>query len=117
MKLLLAGLVALAFTSCAPDFSRPSLRPVLIKLSEPAKVGETVSLQGRYLGSKENGVVLFNADSSGATGVSSAGTDVVSWSASEIQVRVPLNVRPGGNFIFVSVGGVLSNGMVYSITK
>jgi hypothetical protein len=118
MKLLLVGIVALlAFTSCAPDLNRPTLRPVIIKLSEPAKVGETVTIQGRYLGSKENGVVLFNADSSGATGVSSASTDVVSWSASEIQVRVPLNTRPGGNFIFVSVGGVLSNGMAYSITK
>jgi hypothetical protein len=118
MKLLLVGIVALlAFTACTPDLNRPTLRPVIIKLSEPAKVGETVTIQGRYLGSKENGVVLFNADSNGATGVSSAVSDVVSWSASEIQVRVPLNTRPGGNFIFVSVGGVLSNGMAYSITK
>ncbi len=118
MKLLLVGFVALlALTSCAPDLNRPTLRPVIIKLSEPAKIGETVTIQGRYLGSKENGAVLFNADSNGNAGVSSAASDVVSWTASEIQVRVPINVRPGGNFIFVNVGGVLSNGMVYSITK
>jgi hypothetical protein len=118
MKLLLVGLVALlAFTSCAPDLNRPTLRPVVIKLSEPAKIGETVTIQGRYLGSKENGSVIFNADANGNSGVSAGASDVVSWNASEIQVRIPAATRPGGNFLFVNVGGVLSNGMAYSVTK
>ncbi len=118
MKLLLIGVVALlAFTSCAPDANRPSLRPVIFKLSEAAKVGETVTIQGRYLGSKDNGVVLFNADPFGKNGISSSATDVVSWSASEIQIRIPIDARTGGSFVFVNVGGVLSNAMAYSITK
>lgn len=118
MKLFLVGVVALlAFTSCAPDLNRPTLRPVVIKLSEPAKVGETVTIQGRYLGSKENGVVLFNADALGKNGVNSSASDVVSWTASEIQIKIPIDARPGGNFLFVNVGGVLSNGMAYSISK
>ena len=117
MKLLLASLVALAFTSCAPDFSRPSLRPVLIKLSEAAKIGETVSLQGRYLGSKDNATVIFNADPNGNNGITASAADVIAWGASEIQVKIPNNARPGGAFVFVSVGGTLSNGLPYSITK
>jgi hypothetical protein len=118
MKLLLIGIVALlAFTSCTPDANRPTLRPVIIKLSEAAKVGETITIQGRYLGSKDNGVVLFGADAAGGAGVASALSDIVSWNASEILVKVPATARIGGNFLFVSVGGVLSNGMVYSITK
>ncbi len=118
MKLLLVGFVALlAFTSCAPDLNRPTLRPVIIKLSEPAKIGETVTIQGRYLGSKENGLVLFNADALGKSGVNAGTADVISWTASEIQVKIPIEARPGGNFLFVSVGGILSNGMAYSVTK
>ncbi len=118
MKLLLIGFVALlGFVSCAPDAGRPTLRPVLIKLSEPAKVGETVTLQGRYLGSKDNGAVIFGADTVGNGGATATSADVVSWNASEIQVRVPANAKTGGNFVFVSVGGVLSNGMAYSITR
>lgn len=118
MKVFLAAVVALlAFTSCAPDLSRPTVRPVVIKLSEPAKVGETVSIQGRYLGSRDNGFVLFNADPNGTAGVKSAEADIVSWNASEIVVKIPAATRSGGNFLFVSVGGVLSNGMIYSVTK
>lgn len=118
MKVFFTAVVALlAFVSCAPDFNRPTVRPVLIKLSEPAKVGETVTIQGRYLGSRDNGFVLFNADSNGATGVKSADTDVISWSASEIVVKIPAATKSGGNFLFVSVGGVLSNGMIYSVSK
>jgi IPT/TIG domain len=118
MKLLFAAVIALlAFTSCAPDFNRPTLRPVVIKLSEPAKAGETLNIQGRYLGSKDNGFVLFNADANGVSGVKSTEADVVSWSASEITVKIPASAKSGGNFLFVSVGGVLSNGMAYSISK
>jgi hypothetical protein len=118
MKLIVAAAVALlAFTSCAPDLSRPTLRPVLIKLSEPAKIGETVNIQGRYLGSKDNGFVLFNADANGTTGIKTSEADVVAWSASEITVKIPASAKTGGNFLFVSVGGILSNGMAYSISK
>jgi hypothetical protein len=99
MKLLFAAAVALlAFTSCAPDLNRPTLRPVLIKLSEPAKIGETVNIQGRYLGSKDNGFVLFNADSTGASGIKTAEADVVSWTASEITVKIPATAKTGGNY-------------------
>jgi hypothetical protein len=118
MKLFITMIVALlAFTSCAPDLNRPTVRPVIIKLSVAVKVGEVVTIQGRYLGSKDNGSVLFNADPSGNFGVTALAEDVVSWTPSEIQIKVPAASKTGGNFLFVNVGGVLSNGMIYSIGR
>ena len=61
IRALLAGLIALfAFVSCAPS-DRPTVRPLLIKISEPAKIGQTVTIQGRYLGGTANSVVVFGA--------------------------------------------------------
>ncbi len=110
--LAVAGLV-----SCNPDLNRPTTRPVLIKLSEPAKVGTVVTIQGRYLGSSQNAAVIFSADTLGNNGAPATASDIVAWSGSEIQVRVPLAARAGGGFVYVNVGGVLSNGLPFSITR
>jgi hypothetical protein len=116
-KVLFAGaLAALAFTACAPS-DRPTVRPLIIKLSESAKVGTTLTIQGRYLGSPSNSFVIFGANELGANGVRNAADGVTAWSSSEIQVTIPANAKVGGNFVFVSVGGVLSNAMPYSITQ
>jgi hypothetical protein len=116
-RLLFAGALALfAMTACAPS-DRPTVRPLIIKLSESAKVGSTLTIQGRNLGSPGNSFVLFGANELGQGGVRNAADGVVAWSGTEIQVNIPANAKVGGNFIFVSVGSVLSNGMPYSITQ
>jgi hypothetical protein len=117
IRFLLAGLLALVtFVGCAPA-DRPTLRPLLIKISEPAKVGETVIIQGRYLGSAANSVVIFGANDAGTNGIKAGGDNIVAWNASEVQVKIPAGAKAGGNFVFISVSGVLSNGLPYSITQ
>lgn len=117
IRALLAGLIALfAFVSCAPS-DRPTVRPLLIKISEPAKVGETVTIQGRYLGGAANSVVVFGANDLGTGGTRASGDNIVSWSGTEIQVKIPVGTKAGGNFVFVNVGSVLSNGLPYNVTQ
>jgi hypothetical protein len=111
---LLASVAAL-FVSCAPNADRPSVLPVLIKLSEPAAIGQTLNIQGRYLGGPSNSFVTVGADESGNGGVKNSSADVVSWSASEIVLKVPSGARAGGHFVFVEVGGVRSNYLPYSV--
>ena len=113
--LLLALLSLLAVAGCAPSADRPSLRPLIVKVSEPAAAGQPVTIQGRYLGGPANSQVIFRADENGRGGVTPQAGDVVSWTASEIVVKVPAGTRPGGGFLFVNVGGVLSNGMPYAV--
>jgi hypothetical protein len=117
IRVLLVGLLALVgFVACAPS-ERPTLRPLLIKVSEPAKVGDTVTLQGRYLGSASNSFVIFGATDAGTGGTRATGDNIVAWSASEVQVKIPAGTKSGGNFVFVNVGGVISNGLPYSVTQ
>ena len=118
----LAALALAAITSCAPVYEPPSLRPVLMKASAtdangPASAapGQPVVLQGRHLGGAVNGTVIFRADDRGRSGVRSATADIVSWSTSEVVVRVPASATPGGGFVYVEVAGVLSNGLPFSV--
>ena len=117
IRALLAGSIALfAFVSCAPS-DRPTVRPLLIKISEPAKIGQTVMIQGRYLGAAANSTVVFGANDLGAGGTKAAAANIVSWSGTEVQVNIPDGTKSGGNFVFISVGGVLSNGLPYNVTQ
>jgi hypothetical protein len=117
IRALLAGLIALfAFVSCAPS-DRPTIRPLLIKVSEPAKAGQTVTIQGRYLGSSANGFVVFGANDLGGGGTKVGSDNVVAWGGNEVQVKIPDGTKAGGNFVFISVGGVLSNGLPYNVTQ
>lgn len=118
MKLRILPLLALALTvlaSCAPSADRPTLRPQVFAVSEPAAAGQNVTIQGRYLGGAANSAVIFRADELGRGGVRSTAADIVSWSSSQVVVKVPAGTRPGGGFLFVEVGGTLSNAMPYSI--
>jgi len=117
IRALLAGLIALlAFVSCAPS-DRPTVRPLLIKISEPAKIGQTVTIQGRYLGGTANSVVVFGANDLGAGGAKVTADNIVSWSGTEVQVKIPDGTKAGGNFVFISVGNVLSNGLPYNVIQ
>lgn len=111
---LLASVAAL-FASCTPSPDRPSVLPVLIKLSEPAAVGQSLTIQGRYLGGPSNSSVTLGADDLGNNGVKNSSSDVVSWTSTEIVLKVPVGARPGGHFVFVEVGGVRSNFLPYSV--
>ena len=116
MKKLIAAfaLLALVLAGCAPSADRPSLKPTIFKLSPPASVGQPMTIQGRYLGGPQNSQIVFNADELGNNGVEAQSGDIVSWNSSEIVVKVPANARPTGRFLFVRVGGVLSNGMPWT---
>lgn len=111
---LLASVAAL-FVSCAPNADRPSVLPVLIKLSEPAAVGQNLMIQGRYLGGPSNSIVVLGADDQGNGGVKNASSDIVSWTSTEIVLKVPAGARPGGRFVYVEVGGLRSNFLPYSV--
>jgi IPT/TIG domain len=113
--LALAGLAVTLLGACAPSADRPSLAPVIIKVSEPASPGQPVTIQGRYLGGPSNSVVVFRADELGNGGVEAETSDIVSWSSTLVVVKVPKAARPGGAFVFVRVGDVLSNAMPYSV--
>ena len=102
IRALLVGLIALfAFVSCAPS-DRPTVRPLL---------------QGRYLGGASNSVVVFGANDLGAGGTKAIGDNIVSWSGTEVQVKIPEGTKAGGSFVFITVGGVLSNGLPYNVTQ
>jgi IPT/TIG domain len=107
--------VAAIFVGCAPSPDRPSVLPVLIKLSEPAAVGQNLTIQGRYLGGPSNSSVNLGADESGNGGVKNSSADIVTWTSTEIVLKVPVGARPGGHFVFVEVGGVRSNFLPYSV--
>ncbi len=107
--------VAALFVACAPSPDRPSVLPVLIKLSEPAAVGQSLTIQGRYLGGPSNSNVTLGADELGNGGVKNSSSDIVSWTSTEIVLKVPVGARPGGRFVYVDVGGVRSNFLPYSV--
>lgn len=113
--LALAGVALALLGACAPSAERPSVAPVIIKLSEPVSQGQPVTIQGRNLGGPSNSVVVFRADEVGNGGVEADLTDIVSWTSTQVVVKVPKAARPGGAFVFVKVGGVLSNAMPYSV--
>ncbi len=113
--LALAGLAVTLLGACAPSTEAPSRAPLIIKVSEPATVGQPVTIQGRDLGGPSNSVVVFRADEVGDGGVEAEPSDIVSWTSNLVVIKVPKAARPGGAFLFVKVGGVLSNAMPYSI--
>ena len=112
---VLLACAAALFVSCAPNADRPSVLPVLIKLSEPAAVGQNLTLQGRYLGGPSNSNVIIGADEVGGGGVKNSSSDIISWTSTEIVLKIPTGARPGGHFVYVEVGGLRSNFMPYSV--
>lgn len=109
-----------ALASCAPRqqaVSGVTVTPVLIKLSEPAARGGTLTIQGRYLGGPSTGRVRLGANESGEGGYVFPASAVRSWTDSEIVLTIPADAPVGGSWLFVEVGGRQSTGLPYSVRQ
>lgn len=105
--LVLTGLIAILLAACAPtSLVATNVVPRLISASPPNADGE-VLLQGRYFGGGgEGSYVLVGANMNGEGGVEAT---VASWATTRITFDPPAQVGPG--YVFVVVGGTLSNGL------
>ncbi|GAA5512188.1 hypothetical protein Dcar01_00902 [Deinococcus carri] len=115
-SLLFVGVLA----SCAPRqqaVAGVTVTPVLIKLSEPAARGGTLTIQGRYLGGPSTGKVRLGTDMTGAGGYVFPASAVQSWTDSQIVLTVPADAPVGGSWLFVEVGGMRSTGLPYSVRQ
>jgi hypothetical protein len=121
LPLLALAVAAAVFTSACTPLATAT-RPVVMKISTngvlgPAQgaIGTPVTIQGRDLGGPASSTVLFGADDLARGGVVNAAADVVSWTPSEIVVKVPAGLKAGGGYVFVTVQGVRSNGLSFSV--
>ncbi|WP_342446841.1 MULTISPECIES: IPT/TIG domain-containing protein [unclassified Deinococcus] len=94
-----------------------TVTPVLIKVSESAARGGTVTIQGRYLGGPSTGRVRLGADERGQGGFLFPASAVKSWTDSEIVLTIPADAPVGGSWLFVEVAGRQSTGLQYSVRQ
>ncbi|WP_415813385.1 IPT/TIG domain-containing protein [Deinococcus marmoris] len=94
-----------------------TVTPVLIKVSEAATRGGSLTIQGRYLGGPSTGRVRLGADESGKGGYVIPATAVQSWTDSEIVMTIPTDAPVGGSWLFVEVAGKQSTGLPYSVRQ
>ncbi|UBV43799.1 IPT/TIG domain-containing protein [Deinococcus taeanensis] len=116
-SLLMAG----AVVSCAPTqqgaAQMVTVTPMLIKVSEGAARGATVTVQGRYLGGPSTGRVRLGANEQGDGGYLFPATAVQSWTDTEIVLTVPSDAPVGASWLFVEVGGKRSTGLPFSVRQ
>lgn len=129
MKKVLFSLALLgSLTACTPaqmgglfgneaPVSQATVTPVLIKVSESAPRGGTVTIQGRYLGGPSTGVVRLGADTEGKGGWTFPASAVQSWTDSQIVLTIPDNAPVGGSWLFIEVDGLRSTGLPYSVRQ
>ena len=113
-SLLLTGLIA-ACTPRVTTVAGVTVTPVLIKVSEGAAPGDTLTIQGRYLGNAQTARVIIGADENGQGGTAFPASAVQSWSDTEIVLKVPEGMPAGGSWLFVEVGGKRSAGLRVSV--
>lgn len=113
--LLLSAVVAPTLSGCMPAASTVTVTPVLIKVSEAARPGELVTLQGRYLGGPASSVIRLGADQDGKNGFLIPKESIVSWSDTVIVFKMPAGAPAGGGWLFVEAAGLRSTGLPYSI--
>ncbi|WP_425147473.1 IPT/TIG domain-containing protein [Deinococcus sp.] len=118
-SLLTVGVIGLGLCSCAPaaQVAGVTVTPVLVKLSPAAARGETVTVQGRYLGGPSTSKVLLGADENGKGGYALPAAAVVSWTDSQIVFTVPSDAPVGGSWLYVQVGGMTSTGLPFSVRQ
>lgn len=106
--------------SCAPRtqaVAGVTVTPMLIKVSESARVGESVTVQGRYLGGASTGRVRLGATETGEGGFLVPADSIVSWTDSQIVFKVPQGAPAGASWLFVEVGDMRSTGLSYSVRQ
>lgn len=106
--------------ACAPRtqaVAGVTVTPVLIKVSESARPGETVTVQGRYLGGPSTGRVRLGATATGADGYLVPKDAVVSWTDAQIVFKVPPTAPAGAGWLFVEVGDMRSTGLPFSVKE
>ncbi len=119
-KLLIIGaLLFPVLASCAPTAAirGVTVTPVLVKVSESASVGGTVTLQGRYLGGPATGRIRIGANVDASGGVVLPASAIQSWTDSQIVFTVPANVPTGGSYLFVEVGDMRSTALPFSVKQ
>ena len=112
---LLCGFAIPTLSGCMPSASTVTVTPVLIKVSEAAAPGQSVVLQGRYLGGPASGTVRLGADENGKGGFVLPVASVVSWTDSRIEFKLPSGAAAGGGWVYVEVAGRQSTGLPFSI--
>lgn len=121
LRVLIASFLLLPLLAgCAPRsqaVAGVTVTPVLLKVGEAARPGETVTVQGRHLGGPVTGRVRLGADETGAGGYLIPASAVVSWTDSKIVFRVPQNAPVGGGWLFVEVADMRSTGLPYSVRQ
>ncbi len=120
MKKFIFSLALLgSLAACAPTqtVSHTTVTPVLVKVSEPAPRGGTVTIQGRYLGGSSNGVVRLGADAEGRGGWVFPKNAVQSWTSDKIVLTIPQDAPVGGSWLFIEVNGLRSSGLPYSVSQ
>jgi hypothetical protein len=90
---------------------------MLIKASESAARGGTVTVQGRYLGGPSSGRVRLGANENGEGGYVFPAAAVQSWTDTQIVLTVPADAPVGGSWLFVEVGGMRSTGLPFSVKQ
>ncbi|GGM33698.1 hypothetical protein GCM10008956_07440 [Deinococcus arenae] len=94
-----------------------TVTPVLIKASEGAARGGTLTIQGRYLGGPSTGKVRLGANEQGEGGYVFPAAAVQSWTDSQIVLTVPSDAPVGGSWLFVEVGAMRSTGLPFSVKQ
>ncbi|GGK88181.1 IPT/TIG domain-containing protein [Deinococcus radiotolerans] len=116
-SLLMAG----GLVACAPAQQSASqmvtVTPMLIKTSESAPRGGTLTVQGRYLGGPSTGKVRLGASETGDGGYVFPASAVQSWTDTQIVLTVPADAPVGGSWLFVEVGGMKSTGLPFSVKQ
>lgn len=120
--LVVSCLLVGALASCAPRNTAAvagvTQAPVLIKASPAAAIGGQMTIQGRYLGGPSTSYVLLGADAEGNGGYKVPAEAIVSWTDTDITLKVPANAPVGGSWVYVFVGGIKSsNGLPFSIKQ
>ncbi|MFC6590976.1 IPT/TIG domain-containing protein [Deinococcus lacus] len=116
-SLLLLGAVGVVGCAPAPTVSTATVTPMLIKVSDAAPRGGTVTIQGRYLGGPTSGVVRLGADEDGKGGYTFPASSVQSWTDNQIVLTIPDNAPVGGSWLFIEVDGLRSTGLPYSVRQ
>ncbi|GGJ32623.1 IPT/TIG domain-containing protein [Deinococcus roseus] len=119
MKRVIAlSLITLILGACAPKAADTgvTIYPQIVQVS-PTESKQQFTLQGRYLGSKDTGVIRIGANENGEGGVVVPKENIVSWTESKIVFNVPANATPGGSFIVVEVAGKRSFSFPFSFTR